>query len=79
MTNELFNSIVRSLIDRALDARSDEIENNSEYDDGRSLAYYEILDTVKNRLILYEYDLSECGLDVDLEKTLFGLKERGSK
>lgn len=31
------------------------------------LAYYEVLDTIKNDLIIAEYDLQECGLDIDLD------------
>ena len=34
---------------------------------GKKLAYYEVLDTIKNDLIIAEYDLQECGLDIDLD------------
>lgn len=37
---------------------------------GKRLAYYEVLDTVKNELDVREYNLKKYGLELDLEKML---------
>ena len=44
-------------------------EKSSEYVDGLSDAYYEVLCTIQSELLFAEQDLSEFGLDIDLEKT----------
>lgn len=51
---------------KALDMKS---KNNSEYADGLSDAYYEVLSTIQSELVIANQDLSEYGLDIDLEKT----------
>ena len=43
-------------------------KDRSEFTMGRRLAYYEILDTIKNELIAHEQDLGEFGLDFNLEE-----------
>ena len=68
MTDGLFNFIVQTLMQYAYDAIEDEEKDKCEFNSGRTMAYYEVLDTIKNRLVIYEYDLSECGLDVNLEE-----------
>ena len=32
--------------------------------------YHEVLDTIKQRLLIYEQDLADFGLDFDLEEAL---------
>lgn len=70
MNDEVIKFIISRVIDNANDALS---EANSNKDDdfykGRKLAYYEILDTIKNELTAREHDLKDFGLDIDLEKT----------
>lgn len=66
MDNDVFNYIISRLIDNAKDAKSDEKGKPGDmFSQGRSLAYYEVLDTIRNILDVYEYDLSECGLEED--------------
>lgn len=66
MTDELFNHIVARLISNADDAVADAKENpDSEFAQGVQLAYYTALDTIRNDLIIAEYDLKECGLEED--------------
>lgn len=67
MNNELFNYIIKRLISNANDAVEDNKKYGGDFYDGKTLAYYEVLDTIKNDLMINEYDLSECGLDVNLE------------
>lgn len=74
MNNDLFNYIIERIISNADDAREEEKTKNADFYKGKSFAYYEVLDTIKNDLITEEYDLSECGLDIDLEEKYLGLK-----
>ncbi len=39
------------------------------------LAYYEVLDAIRNVLDTYEYDLKECGLEDDPMKMLYTKNE----
>lgn len=59
--------IVERIIDNAKDSFS---ENDSDFNKGKRLAYYEILDTIKNELIVRDADLNELGLDFNLEELL---------
>ena len=71
MTNELFNSIVLRLLDNVNDILEDEKKDpDSDFIKGEKLAYYIVLDIIKSRLELEteDYDLSSCGLDIDLDK-----------
>lgn len=68
MTNEFFNYLIATLLDNAEDALEDCKRDHSDFNTGHLMAYYEVLDTIKNRLIIEDYDLSSCGLDIDLDK-----------
>ena len=58
--------IVARVLDNAKDAASD--NDKSDFAEGKRLAYYEILDTIKNELIVRDVDLKQYGLDIELEK-----------
>ncbi|MEE0873202.1 MAG: transposase [Ruminococcus sp.] len=45
-------------------------DDRSDFSNGRRLAYYEVLDTIKNELIIREIDVSRFGLDINLESLL---------
>ena len=67
--NEEMKYIISRIIENANDALSGARSNSSDkFADGRSLAYYEVLDIVKSELDAHGYDLKEFGLDVNLEK-----------
>lgn len=69
MTNDLLNSIILRLLDDANDILDDhKKEPDEEFIKGEKLAYYMVLDTIKNQLEIADYDLSACGLDIDLDK-----------
>ncbi|MBQ4640941.1 MAG: transposase [Clostridia bacterium] len=60
---------IKYIIARVIDNANDEDpKDRSEFTMGRRLAYYEILDTIKNELIAHEQDLGEFGLDFNLEE-----------
>lgn len=63
--------IVARVLDNANDAFEEAAENkNDDFYKGKKLAYYEILDTIKNELKARGQDLKEFGLDIDLEKKI---------
>ena len=68
MTESEIKFIISRVLDNAKDAIK-ETDTNAEFSSGKLFAYYEILDTIKNELIVRGQDLKEFGLDIDLEKT----------
>jgi hypothetical protein len=70
MTEAAIKFIISRVIQNAFDAAEEAKENkNSDFYNGRKLAYYEILDTIQSELDVRDADLKEFGLDIDLEKT----------
>ena len=66
------DAVIKFIIARVIESANVSLEesNQNESDDfykGRKLAYYEILDTIKNELDARDQDLKEFGLDIDLE------------
>lgn len=70
MLNEsVIKFIIARVINNAIDAREEAEQNkNEDFYEGRRLAYYEILDTIKSELIVRDQNLTEFGLDMNLEK-----------
>ena len=72
MTEETIKHIIARVIDNANDALEEERKNkNDAFYKGKKLAYYEILDTIKNDLDIDDQDLKAFGLDVNLEKMCY--------
>lgn len=69
MMNESIKFIIARLIDRANESAVEAKELPDDFNKGRRLAYYEVLDTIKSELQVRNVDLKEYGLDVNLEKT----------
>lgn len=65
-------STIKYIITRVIDNANDEelLVSKDDFSTGKKLAYYEILDTIKNELIANDQDLKEFGLDFNLEKKL---------
>ena len=70
ITEDAYKFILRRVIQNALDSAKETKEYNYDFYNGRKLAYYEILDTIKSELYVRDADLSEFGLDFDLENDL---------
>lgn len=71
MMSDEFKYIVSRVLDNANDAISDAKENpEDDFYKGRKMAYYEVLDTIKNELKARDADLKEFGLDIDLENVI---------
>ena len=72
MTEETIKHIIARVIDNANDALEEERKNkNDAFYKGKKLAYYEILDTIKNDLDIDDQDLKAFCLDVNLEKMFY--------
>lgn len=70
MNEETIEFIISRVIENANDALEEAKQNKGDdFYKGKKLAYYEILDTLKNELMVREQDLNKYGLDIDLEKT----------
>ena len=71
MMSDEFIYIVSRVLDNANDAISEAKENpEDDFYKGRKMAYYEVLDTIKNELKARDADLKEFGLDIDLENVI---------
>lgn len=70
--NKLSTSELEFIVSRVLENAKNAADNNdkSEFEQGKKLAYYEILDTIKNELIVRDIELKEFGLDMMLESLL---------
>ena len=70
MNEATIKFIVSRVIENANDVLEEKKQNpNDDFYKGHVMAYYEILDTIKNELEAHDQDLKEYGLDIDLEKT----------
>lgn len=65
--NEL-EYIIARVLENAIEAHKD--KDKSEFVSGKKLAYYEILDTIKNELLVRDIDVSKYGLNFDLESII---------
>ena len=71
MMSDEFKYIVSRVLDNANDAISEAKENpEDDFYKGRKMAYYEVLDTIKNELKARDADLKEFGLDIYLENVI---------
>jgi len=62
---------IHSILEQALRAVSDAKQNPQDaFKDGRALAYYEVLDTVKNQLEIYDLNANVFGLGMNLDMLL---------
>lgn len=68
MSEAAIEYILSRIVEKANDSVEESEENNDDFNKGRKLAYYEILDTIKNELLARDKDLKDFGLDIDLEK-----------
>ena len=69
--DEAIKYIISWVIDNANDAVAESKDNpTDDFYKGKKLAYYEVLDTIKNELKARDIDLKEFGLDIELEKTI---------
>lgn len=71
LADEALKAVMQSIPEQALCAVSDAKQNpHDAYKDGRALAYYEVLDTIKNQLEIYDLDANVFGLGMNLDLLL---------
>ena len=71
LADEVLKAAMQSILEQALRAVSDARQNPRDaFKDGRALAYYEVLDTVKNQLEIYDSDANDFGLGMNLDVLL---------
>ena len=67
--NEDMKYIISRIIERAYEAAEECRQASADqFEEGRALAYYEVLDIIRSELDAHGYDLKEFGLNVNLEK-----------
>lgn len=72
MMDEAIKYIISRVVDNANDAIAEVKENpQDDFYKGKKLAYYEVLDTIKNELKVRDQNLKDFGLDIDLEKQFY--------
>lgn len=71
LTVDAIKFIIARVLDNANDAFEEAKENKGElFYQGKKLAYYEVLDTIRNELYGHDQDLKEFGLDIDLDSKI---------
>lgn len=60
--------IIGSVMEYAYEARDEAIKNPNSFEEGRALAYYEVLNTIYNRLDICDKDPKEFGYSEDWER-----------
>ena len=69
ISEEILEKIIKQLIRDADEAYAEHFKSkNDEFADGRSLAYYEMLETIQTELEANDVDLKSYHLDVNLEE-----------
>ncbi len=63
---------LKFIVGRVLSNAKDSLisKDRSSFENGKRLAYYEVLDTIKNELLVRDIDVSQFGLDINLEDFL---------
>ena len=68
ISNETYKFIISRILERAFESVDEAKESENDFANGRKLAYYEVADIIKSELWVRDADLTEFGLDVNLEK-----------
>ena len=69
MNKEQMQYVISRILERAFEAKEEyKKEPNDIFQQGRHLAYYEVLDMIKSELYIIGEDLKNYGLDVNLER-----------
>lgn len=66
--------IIYRVVKNGYESIDEEKANPTEFNAGRRLAYYEVLDTIYNQLDVYEQDTKNFGYPDDWEKPFFAAK-----
>jgi len=69
MTEELFIRIMDRLLQKADLALEEKNLIEDDFSNGVLTGYHEVLDSIKSELLVEGLDVSQYGLDIDLENT----------
>ena len=64
--------VIYRVVKNGYDSIADARDNPSEFNEGRKLAYYEVLDTIYNQLDIYEQDTKNFGYPDNWDKAFLG-------
>lgn len=69
MDNDTINYIIKRLLENA-DYAAEEAakEPDNKFYVGIRQGYWQVLDIIKSEFMVADYDLEECGLDIDLDR-----------
>ncbi len=67
--------IIGSVMEYAYEAREDAIKDPDSFEKGRKQAYYEVLNTIYNRLYICEQDPKDFGYSEDWERKFLSNEE----
>lgn len=71
LTKDGIKYIIARLLERAKESALEIKENpENDFEAGRNMAYYEMLDILKTELEMRDEDLKTFGLNINLEKTI---------
>lgn len=71
LSKESLQYIIARLLERAKEAvQESNADPGSDFEAGRKMAYYEMLDILKSELLVEDQDIKEFGLDIDLENKI---------
>jgi len=77
LTDDELQFIIGRVMTYALEAAEEAREEPyNDFKDGRALAFYEALDTIRNELLARDCDLKFFGLDCSLERVLSPRNQR---
>lgn len=73
MSRPLSEDSIKYIISRLIDNANDAVEESNKdrldaFNQGRRLAYYEMLDILRSELDVRDADLKELGLDINVDK-----------
>ena len=67
LTTAELEFIIARVLKNAEEISEESKNENSDFIDGKKLAYYEVLDTIRNELDVRDVDTKQLGLDTVLE------------
>lgn len=69
LSKEILQFIISRVIENASSTLTESKNDKNDFSEGKSLAYYEVLDIIKNELDAHDQNLKDYGLDINLEET----------
>ncbi|MBQ6976279.1 MAG: hypothetical protein IJQ16_06985 [Selenomonadaceae bacterium] len=70
MTKYEIEYIIARVVQNSQYATDEAKDDPGEFNEGRKFAYYEVLDTIKNELLVREQNLKDYGYDENWEQRL---------